>query len=269
MQTIVNYIANALQARIPRIKIDTANDAATAHLTIPNKHGGKPINILAKAHAGIVVVFNKTPRLFDQDAKGIDKLAFDISEYLKGRSVYLDLLKSDGSDSGKDCIANSIEVQAENFTILTNLITRKGLLDSTELEKALQEGDIVRVNYWDPRKNYGYRLGRPPSGPIRPTCNAGPPGGRTGQGPHLPRTFHPDNPGIPGISGQTAASVLPSAQHPFRRILLHLLLLYFPAHMFPQLQGLLQLDRLPGKLAFTEKGLHLQLHPIGFLLLCS
>ena len=54
MQTIVNYIANALQARIPRIKIDTANDAATAHLTIPNKHGGKPINILAKAHAGIV-----------------------------------------------------------------------------------------------------------------------------------------------------------------------------------------------------------------------
>ena len=158
MQTIVNYIANALQARIPRIKIDTANDAATAHLTIPNKHGGKPINILAKAHAGIVVVFNKTPRLFDQDAKGIDKLAFDISEYLKGRSVYLDLLKSDGSDSGKDCIANSIEVQAENFTILTNLITRKGLLDSTELEKALQEGDIVRVNYWDPRKNYGYRL---------------------------------------------------------------------------------------------------------------
>ena len=50
MQTIVNYIANALQARIPRIKIDTANDAATAHLTIPNKHGGKPINILAKAH---------------------------------------------------------------------------------------------------------------------------------------------------------------------------------------------------------------------------
>ena len=139
MQTIVNYIANALQARIPRIKIDTANDAATAHLTIPNKHGGKPINILAKAHAGIVVVF-------------------DISEYLKGRSVYLDLLKSDGSDSGKDCIANSIEVQAENFTILTNLITRKGLLDSTELEKALQEGDIVRVNYWDPRKNYGYRL---------------------------------------------------------------------------------------------------------------
>lgn len=158
MQTIVNYIANALQARIPRIKIDTANDAATAHLTIPNKHGGKTINILAKAHAGIVVVFNKTPRLFDQDAKGIDKLAFDISEYLKGRSVYLDLLKSDGSDSGKDCIANSIEVQAENFTILTNLITRKGLLDSTELEKALQEGDIVRVNYWDPRKNYGYRL---------------------------------------------------------------------------------------------------------------
>ena len=73
-----------------------------------------------------MVVFNKTPRLFDQDAKGIDKLAFDISEYLKGRSVYLDLLKSDGSDSGKDCIANSIEVQAENFTILTNLITRKG-----------------------------------------------------------------------------------------------------------------------------------------------
>ena len=72
MQTIVNYIANALQARIPRIKIDTANDAATAHLTIPNKHGGKPINILAKAPAGIVVVFNKTPRLFDQDAKGID-----------------------------------------------------------------------------------------------------------------------------------------------------------------------------------------------------
>ena len=108
MQTIVNYIANALQARIPRIKIDTANDAATAHLTIPNKHGGKPINILAKAHAGIVVVFNKTPRLFDQDAKGIDKLAFDISEYLKGRSVYLDLLKSDGSDSGKDCIALSL-----------------------------------------------------------------------------------------------------------------------------------------------------------------
>lgn len=52
MQTIVNYIANALQARIPRIKIDTANDAATAHLTIPNKHGGKPINILAKAHTG-------------------------------------------------------------------------------------------------------------------------------------------------------------------------------------------------------------------------
>ena len=69
LQTIVNYIANALQARIPRIKIDTANDAATAHLTIPNKHGGKPINILAKAHTGIVVVFNKTPRLFDQDAK--------------------------------------------------------------------------------------------------------------------------------------------------------------------------------------------------------
>jgi len=143
LQTIVNYIANALQARIPRIKIDTANDAATAHLTIPNKHGGKPINILAKAHAGIVVVFNKTPRLFDQDAKGIDKLAFDISEYLKGRSVYLDLLKSDGSDSGKDCIANSIEVQAENFTILTNLITRKGLLDSTELEKALQKENIT------------------------------------------------------------------------------------------------------------------------------
>ena len=78
----------------------------------------------------------------------------------KGRSVYLDLLKSDGSDSGKDCIANSIEVQAENFTILTNLITRKGLLDSTELEKALQEGDIVRVNYWDPRKNYGDHLAK-------------------------------------------------------------------------------------------------------------
>ena len=39
MQTIVNYIAKSLQARIPRIKIDTAIDTALAHLTIPNKHG--------------------------------------------------------------------------------------------------------------------------------------------------------------------------------------------------------------------------------------
>lgn len=97
MQTIVNYIAKSLHARIPRIKIDTAIDTALAHLTIPNKHGGKPIKILAKAHAGIMVIYNKTPRLFALDAKGIDKLVFDISEYLKGRSVYLDLLKSDGS----------------------------------------------------------------------------------------------------------------------------------------------------------------------------
>ena len=105
-----------------------------------------------------MVIYNKTPRLFALDAKGIDKLVFDISEYLKGRSVYLDLLKSDGSAGDKDCIANSIEVQAETFDILTNLITRKGLLDSSELQEALNEGDIVRINYWDPRKNYGYRL---------------------------------------------------------------------------------------------------------------
>ena len=94
MQTIVNYIANALQARIPRIKIDTANDAATAHLTIPNKHGGKPINILAKAHAGIVVVFNKTPRLFDQDAKGIDKLAKALTNEAKEKKKSIDLYSS-------------------------------------------------------------------------------------------------------------------------------------------------------------------------------
>lgn len=158
LQTIVNYITKSLQTRIPRIKIDTTIDTALAHLTIPNKHGGKPIKILIKAHAGIMVIFNKTPRLFALDAKGIDKLVFDISEYLQGRSVYLDLLKSDGSTGDKDCIANSIEVQAETFDILTNLITRKGLLDSSELQKALNEGDIVRVNYWDPRKNYGYRV---------------------------------------------------------------------------------------------------------------
>ena len=52
MQTIVNYIANALQARIPRIKIDTANDAATAHLTIPNKHGGKHLSQSSRRHRG-------------------------------------------------------------------------------------------------------------------------------------------------------------------------------------------------------------------------
>lgn len=158
MQTIVNYIVKALQARIPRIKIDTVNDAATAHLTIPNNHGGKPVNILTRPHSGIMVVYSKTPRLFNQDDKDINKLVFDISEYLKGRSVYLDMLKPDGSSSEKDCLANSIEVQAENFDILTTLITRKGLLNSSELQEALHEGDIVRVNYWDPRKNYGYRL---------------------------------------------------------------------------------------------------------------
>ena len=74
MQTIVNYIANALQARIPRIKIDTANDSATAHLTIPNKHGGKPINILAKAHAGIVVVLIKLHDFLTRMPKALTSL---------------------------------------------------------------------------------------------------------------------------------------------------------------------------------------------------
>ena len=74
MQTIVNYIANALQARIPRIKIDTANDAATAHLTIPNKHGGKPINILAKAHAGIVVFLIKLHDFLTRMPKALTSL---------------------------------------------------------------------------------------------------------------------------------------------------------------------------------------------------
>lgn len=158
LQTLVNYIAKALQARIPRIKIDTVNNADTAHLTILNKHGGKPINILTGNHTGITVVYNKTPRIFTQDIKDVDKMVFDIGEYLNGRSVYLDLLRPDGSCEAKDCFANSIEVQVENFDALTNLITRKGLLTGAELAKALQVGDIVRVNYWDPRKNYGYKL---------------------------------------------------------------------------------------------------------------
>lgn len=159
LQNVINYIVKALKLRIPKIKIVATNDVESSKLIIPNKYGGQPVVIFTQKDADIIVTYNKNPRSFSQDEKDIDKLIFDVSEYLSGRSVYLDILKIDGSSEGQDCLATSIEAQAENFDILTNVITRKNIFcDGNELEKSLQNGNIVRVNYWDPRKNYGYKL---------------------------------------------------------------------------------------------------------------